>query len=356
MRLGRDLRACCVVLSALGFATDALSAPFDVDAFVDAGWRLLPKAGGVAGLSELDTEAQALAQTAFAFHPAAITAGRPLQKNMLTRVVSPAEITHTYPGGETHGTTGSATHRLTIQEVQADIPGRDPIAVPLLRDTVSSTLTPGQNELQKVGILARLQDPIVFSDSSPDANFAFESSGLDVSFSLFDGTAFPSQFATSPGQFGAVAEDTFARLRFRVAPGVVADPELFWSDGLAGAIDLFTVMIQSDAFFNVTATLILGSSTSEFVLDSSGIASAEAAIESAFVGGVLQGDLADLFSVGFVPHASLDHYTVGLASDLSLMAWETVPEPNTGALVLAGCVLLGARQCRSRGGSSRPRA
>jgi hypothetical protein len=191
---------------------------------------------------------------------------------------------------------------------------------------------------------------MVFSDTSLEAQFAYESAGLDIAFSLNQGTAFPALFAAAPGDFGAVAEDTYMSMIFRVAPGVVSDPELFWSGSLSGAVDLFQLDLVSDAFHNVDATLTLGTSTADFALDSSGVAGAEAAIEAAFTGngGTLLADLEDLFTVGFVPDAGVDEYTVGMQRNLKVAAWE-VPEPSSWAIAITGLAPFGlARLGRRR--------
>jgi hypothetical protein len=159
----------------------------------------------------------------------------------------------------------------------------------------------------------------------------------------------------NPGDGGAIAENTLVSLTVRVAPGAISDPDLFWSSGLAGAIDLYTLTLQSDPLFNVDAGLVLGTSTADFLLNTSGTAAAEATIENAFAGnqGTLLADLMDIFAVGFEPQAGVSEYTVGFSRDMNVAAWEPVPEPAALCLLASGGLAVAAWRGRRRPRASR---
>src|SRR5262249_26318075 len=108
---------------------------------------------------------------------------------------------------------------------------------------------------------------ITFSNSNPNSQFDFPSGGLNDSFSLFRGTSFPNVFAPDLDTFGAIAAETSMTFKGRVAPGVIVNPDTFWSDGLVGAVDLFTLSLTSDSSHKVSAVLSFGSATSNFTLD-----------------------------------------------------------------------------------------
>jgi hypothetical protein len=313
----------------LFFAMTGTARGQDVETDTDSGLKLVPKVGVT--LRTFPSRAGAgYAATTFAFHPISIRSTY-IGKDWVAGQVNPPLVIHDSSLDELHGTYGIATHALTLFN------GGGFLSVD---DDVSATVIPGRNaNPAKVSVLARLSDPISFSDTSPDAQFGFEASGFDVAFSMQAGTAFPSQFATQPGP-GADPSGTGMSFHARVAPGVVNDPQTFWSDGLSGAVDLFSLTVQSDANFNVQANLVVGASSADFAIDSSGVAAATAALQNAFQGngGQLANSLVDLFTVGFVPQG-LQEYTVGYMTELNVAAWET-PEPSTGALFGVGAFLL----------------
>jgi hypothetical protein len=228
-----------------------------------------------------------------------------------------------------------------------------------VKDKITAWIDPGKSG-EKVSIRAELLDPFAFSDVDPAAAFGFVPGGLDYSFSLFAGTAFPTSYATAPGMPGAVAEDTRMIFRGRLAPGAIAAPDAFWGDAL-GAIDLYTLTLQPDAGGNVAASLLFGASTGQFALDvrdrlgnvvdptdPAVVAAIAGQIAGAFSGGMLQTDLQDIFTVGFVPQAGVTEFTLGGHDAVDLAAFEpgVVPEPGTLALALSGVVVLVAGRAR----------
>jgi hypothetical protein len=216
-------------------------------------------------------------------------------------------------------------------------------------------ITPGVNKddpTATVSIESTSKDPFTFSNTNPEATFEFAPQGFDNSFSLLKGTAFPSVFAPSLGLFGAVTDETSMVFTGRVAPGVVTDPDAFWSSAASGSVDLFTLTLTSDLNHDVTPVLSFGHNTSQFTLDyknQAGInfdpfdpldptlSSIEATIASAFnPEGMLDKDLTNLFTVGFIP-ASISEFTLGSQSGLTLTAAEVpIPEPSTWLLLGAG--------------------
>jgi hypothetical protein len=336
-------------------AAQAAAFPIPIEGKTKSRWKIVPKDG--LELLAFDSEAQAKAATAFIFHPLTVDGtGGDLTKNLKKKTVIPDSVSHKYPAqDELHRTSGEAVHSLEI----ADLEGGG-IKVPVLRDFVTASISPGRNEPEKVRIEARLQDPLVFSDLSSSAQFAFVSAGLNLPLSLLAGTAFPELFAPDPFSYGAVASDTFMTVRMRVLPGVESDPAVFWSDGLPGAVDLFTLTLISDSSHNVDAQLTPGAGSSDFLLDFVGLGSAESAIESAFqgTGGRLLTDLNDFFTAGFTPAGSVSEFTVGFERMLQLGANEVpvpVPEPATLALLGLGLVLMLATRLRRVGESGRKR-
>jgi hypothetical protein len=140
----------------------------------------------------------------------------------------------------------------------------------------------------------------------------------------------------------------------RVAPGVITDPDTFWSTGVTGAVDLFSLTLTSDLNHDITALLSFGRSTSQFTLDykdqagssfdpfdpfNNTVRSIEATIASAFnSAGALDTDLINLFTVGFVP-TSASEFTLGSQDALTLTAAEvSVPEPSSWLLLAAGVI------------------
>ncbi|MBX9792397.1 MAG: PEP-CTERM sorting domain-containing protein [Pirellulales bacterium] len=319
----------------LGLMGSALAGP--VTAQVNSRWTIVPN-GGV-DLYVRATDAPVFASTKFAFHPA-IAKSTKIGVFTLIELVNPQGVRHEYTKTEDHGTTGYADHDLSIESF--DFAGLRKYS---LRDHVEAVISPGKNEQpQKVSIHAAIDDPFAFSNTSADAVFGFDPAGVTMQFSLEELTAFPGLFATSPGDAGAIADDTQWTVRFRVAPGVITDPETFWSDGLSGAIDMVTLKLQSDAASHVTATLATGASSGDFLVDTSGVAGAKAAIEGAFdgAGGQLPGTLEDVFSVSFAPQGGVTEYTIGVQPTLDLAAWElaVVPEPSSAAMAALGMALI----------------
>ena len=344
-----------LVAGACGLVFDAAAAPIVITGETSDHYRIVPKDGAV--LVTRDTDAEARLHTSFFFHPDETQPLHELTKNMQTKKVSPAEVTLAYTKTEEHGTSGSLTHKLEIKTAQAK-KGNQTIEVPALVDSVKASLVPGKREdPSTVSIRAGIVDPLVFSDTSSSAPFHYRSSGLEIGFSLGKETTFPSQFALTPSDIGAIAGETFFTFRFRVAPGAVSDPDLFWSSGLPGAVDLFTLKLQSDASFGVNATLATGTTTSNFVLDTTDTDTAEMTIENAFLGtgGRLPGDLENIFSVGFVPQANLAEYTIGFEREVMLTARENnLPAPASSMLLLTGGILLLANRVRRRPPTWRP--
>jgi hypothetical protein len=67
-----------------------------------------------------------------------------------------------------------------------------------MKGTVTGTIEPGNAKPpQTVSMSGTLQDPFVFSDSDPDANFGFMPGGLDYSFSLLRGRLSPALYRRS---------------------------------------------------------------------------------------------------------------------------------------------------------------
>lgn len=306
------------------------------------GFKVVDK-NGTSFVAE-DTDADASAATIFDFHPVDVQS-TPLTKNLKTKVVTPSPLTHTYIEDEEHGTTGSATHNLGISDVTVIPQGSTtPVVIgTVLTGTVTAKINPGKNEEElPVEVQARLRDPLISSDVFVDANFGLMPDGLDVGFTLHAGTAFPEVFTLDPNAPGADPTQTFQTYRARVLPGVEADPDAFWDDLAPGALDLFELVLTSDVNHVVDAQLTVGSSNSDFVIDTSGVAGAESAIESAFAGqnGVLPADLSDLFTVGFDPTNAVSEFTFGIQQLNNLVANE-VPEPASIGLWTVGLFAAG---------------
>lgn len=286
----------------------------------------------------------------FDFHPAQ-TIDIPLTKNLKTFVINPNPVTLNYSLEEKHGTTGKAVFDSTITQIQV----ANQANALLLNTTVTPTIAPGNNNNMQVAIHAFAKDPLTFSTSDPSATFDFASDGIDTAFSLKAGTAFPS------GPLAAMTSMTF---QDRVSPGVVSDPDAFFSSGLTGAIDLYTVTLTSDANGNISSALSFGASSSDFTLDfrdaagnifdptsPADLAHLNAIITGAFSNGTLSSDL-DLFTVGFVPRTTganpISEFSTGGATTVNLGALETAtPEPSSW-VCLAGCLSGGAFCLRRR--------
>ena len=340
-------------LAALRFATLLVLAP--AQAIANSVFIQLESTVGIAGkpaatLGPLAiTSAQGKAKTFFLFHPSdhQIT---PFQKNLQTQRVSPNPITHHYLSQEEHQTTGSVTYDVRVNKVTIGTADTYNTTA-----SVSATINPGENEQRpSVNITADIEDPFTFGNQR-DANFPFVSEGIDLSLSLGAATAFPDIFSPDGLLPGAIAGNTHMSLSGRVASGVVSDPDAFWDPSLAGAVDLYTLDLMSDASHVVTATLTFASNTADFTLDflnhlgspfdptnSSEVGLIEDFIAGAFVNGRLVSDLTTLFTVGFVPQASGVAYTLGRRDHVYLTAIEVVPEPATAALLLVALAAVAA--------------
>jgi hypothetical protein len=320
-------------------------------------FRFVPK-GGIDLIPEpsLLVRAKGRFQTRFDFHPVETRPAAEITKNFKTGAVSPASVTDVYTLKEDHGTKGSATHKLSIGQIEVKKDGKL-VKVPQLKDNVVASITPGRTEKAgAVSVSALFVDPFVFSDTSSDASFPFVSGGLDVRLSL-SGGAFPALFAPDAVSPGALAAGTGSSLRVRLVPGVVTDVDAFWSPGAPGAIDLFTLTLTSDAEQNVTALLVLGASDDRFTLDFSDPASAKLAIEEAYVDGKLTEELEDVFVAGFVPRGGVSEFTLGISQDVRLAGNELVPEPWPFWLFGVGLVgVAAARLVASRRPAGRARS
>lgn len=327
-----------------------------VEALED-GKKVAPKQGVALPEKPFPPEnAMGRAGTFFAFHP-----GEPVatvfSKNVKTNVVNPSPFTHNYSENEIHGTTGKATYDIGLAGVI-----ENGVQKFVTRGSVTGEITPGMNKGEKVLITAQVRDPFTFSDSNSSAQFDFAPGGLDYSFSLLRGTAFPAIFAPNLDSFGALAAETMMVFTGRVAPGVNADPVAFWSDGLSGAIDLYTLTLTSDSNHHITPVLSFARGTSQFTLDyknQSGVSFdpfdpvdmtvnlIEALIASAFApDGTLGIDLSDLFTVGFVPTGPTE-FTLG-GQDLLVLGAAEVQLPEPGMPVLVATSILALLVCRWR--------
>jgi hypothetical protein len=309
-------------------------------------FTMVPKGGTT--ITPSSHAGKAAAVTLFDFHPAE-TQTTPLTKNLQTNTVSPSRLTHVYTEKEQHGTAGSASHSMSFRDVNL---GNNQ-TVKVLDDNVMATIAPGRNERpEAVNIQAKLLDPIVFSNTSSQAQYPLTPQGLDVPFSLLKGTAFPALFTSTLDQFGALTDGTSLTFRARIVPYAEPDPLPFWSDGLPGAVDLFTLTLTSDINHHVTATLVAGASDSDFTLNFSGFSTAPGTIASAFDStGLLNTDLNNVFSAGFVPSSSLSAYTLGFDTEADLAMSEKpgpVPEPSAFALAVVGGLGLAAAVWRRR--------
>jgi hypothetical protein len=299
--------------------------------------------------------------TTFKFHPQQISTTNLTKDIKLGRIDPANPITRVYTMPELHGTRGSVTYNNSFNIIGD---GKTQIFFATLAEP---EITPGVNKddpTAKVSIESTSKDPFTFSSTNPEANFEFAPQGFDNSFSLLKGTAFPSMFAPSLGSPGAIVDETSMVFMGRIAPGVISDPDAFWS-GVAGNVDLFSLTLTSDLNHDVTPVLSFGRSTSQFTLDYKNQAgidfnpfdpsdptvnSIKTAIASAFnKEGALDTDLTNLFTVGFVP-ISTSEFTLGSQADLTLTAAE-VPIPEPATWLLLGSFLAGlagaARRYRS---------
>jgi len=347
------LEAAVIVAAALAPALLTSSAQADeITAAQENGGKLASKTGNLDPKVFDPKNATGTATTTFGFHPPAPVTST-YTKNVKTNVVNPNPFTHNYPGGEVHGTTGSATYNVSIGKVVEGAKSKFTIGA-----KVEGKIQPGNNKNVKVTIDADVKDPFNFSNN-PDAQFDVHPEGLDYSFSLRAGTAFPAVFAPDLQSFGAVAADTSMHFAARVAPGFVTNATSFWGPTQPGSIDLFELIITSDAAHVINAALTFGATSPGFTLnfqDQSGmsfdptspsdVSAIESLIESSFSNGVVTSNLEDAFTVGFVPGAAIGEYTFGTAATLDFGAVEVIPEPSTYTWVMLGAgilVLLGYR-------------
>lgn len=302
------------------------------------------------------------ASTTFNFHPIIGPVETPYQKRLSRSGnphINPSSFTHTYPEDEIHGTTGEATYTFKARKVIDTVGGRQ-VTKYTLDTKVKGHIDPGQRERDTVSIDATVRDPFTFSNADPNATFQYVDSGMDYSFSLAAGTAFPRLFSDGLDTPGAIADQTALVFRGRLAANYTPDPDAFWSQGLSNAIDLYTLTITSDEFHGITANLLFGSNNSDFTLDfknhlglpfdpsnPADVASLEQSIENAFMQGQVLTDLEDLFTVGFTPASHLSAYTLGGSQSVRLTALETpVPEPASLIALLSGLAGLTARRKR----------
>jgi hypothetical protein len=123
---------------------------------------------------------------------------------------------------------------------------------------------------------------------------------------------------------------------------------------LSGAVNLYDLVITSDASHKVSSTLIFGATTADFTLDFKDqngnsfnpsdplqVGRLESSIDNAFTNGVLGSDLTDIFTVGFVPRTTgsdpIGEYTVGGTTTATIGAVET-PEPASITLLVIGAL------------------
>ncbi len=292
--------------------------------------------------------------TDFFFHPNPLPVGDPSVTVFAKPIPAvggklaapPVVHANAEPPGQ-HGTTGSATHTVTISQ---------PVLTTFIgSDRVAGVIDPGLHpQKANVQIKSDYLDPFSFSSTNPNASYLYLPGGLDFSLSLLAGTAFPDVFSPDPDSFGAVAPETSMVFRARVAPGVFLDGGDFWSDMVPDAIDLYTLTLTSDVNHVISAALSFAANTTDFALDFKNnlgmafnptdpaeVALLEAAIGAAFSGGQLNSDLANVLTVGFVPSGSVSEFTLGGRTGITLTAVETgepVPEPSTAVLV--SCVVV----------------
>ena len=268
-----------------------------------------------------------------------------------------------YPGVEDHGTTGSADWYIKI--TKASRTRYTAVA------SGEAKCKPGVSEKKAVSVTSRLYDPLSFSETDPEAIFAVRPENMDISFALDAGTGFgvliddggterPIE-VTDPEFEGWLESSGQLVFRSRVCPGVVNHPTTYWDDDapLAGAIDLSTITIDfsvvadpvEDYLILVDATVVLGSSTSDFAVaftdhlggpidpaDPGDIADLELWIESAFAAGSLDTAL-DVMSTSISPEAGVAEYTIGDLSGAGVAGVE-LPEPATLALLALGGLTL----------------
>ncbi|MBN8644978.1 MAG: hypothetical protein J0L61_07015 [Planctomycetes bacterium] len=246
--------------------------------------------------------------------------------------------TDVYPGAEAHQTTGEVDHHIKGRIAPNHHGGKSW----LLTDTTYGTINPGANTSPKrVAITVHTFDPWSFGSADQGAIFEANPAGFDVGFSVLAGTAFP---APAPASRVDELTPTIMTHAARVAPGVINDSRVFWTDPV-GAIDLYRVTITADPAQHISVSLLFGQSNGQFALnfldwtgapfdplDQSSVDAIGARILSGFTNGAVPFDIADVFSVGFTP-IGLDAYTSGMAGSLDLSALE-VPAPSAGTMAL----------------------
>jgi hypothetical protein len=283
-----------------------------------------------------DKKPKGTAITTFAFHPERKVTNT-FTKDFVLETVQPNPFTHTYPGTETHKTTGTARYNLKLQKAENGF---------VLSGTLTGTIRPGVSKPpMPVSISATASDPMTFSDVNSDAHFFVPEGGLEYSFSLASGTAFPvfSQ-DLAPGGTGML-------FQARIAPGLIAEPGAFW-DSPSGLIDLFTLSLVSDAAHNITAELSFGAGNSNFTLDfrtqsdvifdpndAVAVDLIEAAIAGAFSpDGQMHANFNDIFKIGIAPSSSLTAFTLGRQTTITMAGIE-IPERGSTFYLFAASLL-----------------
>jgi hypothetical protein len=306
-------------------------------------------------ISETGKGAKGSVRTHFEFHLPKDIPLNPNDPDTFNKTIgTTVKKSHDYGDDEQHKTKGKADYEFQITKNNS--------TSVKMKGTVTGTIEPGNAKPpQTVSMSGTLQDPFVFSDSDPDANFGFMPGGLDYSFSLLSGTSFPQLFTDDLESQGAFAAGTSMTFRGRLAPGAIPDPDLFWNSNL-NLFDLYSLFLTSDNAHNVRAQLVFGLSGSPFFdlqfLNSMGLPfdpaspgaldAIENAIAAAFSGGALLADLSDLFTVRFIPRSGVTTFTVGSEDSVSLAGPEpsTVPEPSTLTLYSLGALALGVGRLR----------
>lgn len=268
------------------------------------------------------------------------------------------ERTDVYRATEDHDTTGRVRHKMKMKRGYKPpaIPGTNPRPFFSVTNRLKPTITAGANENPaKVSVKVTSYDPWSFGTAEQGAVFDRNDSGFDTYFSIRAGTAFQP-----PIDYGFPGADELLGTAvmgytLRVAPGVLSDPDTFWS-APEGAIDLYSVRISADNTMNISVDLEFGQSTSQFALDfkdsmgnpfdpmdPQAVDLIIQQIIGAFTNGEVLVDLNDVFSVGFVPLGGLDSYTSGLYSTVELPGIE-VPAPGFTTMLLLGGILASRRR------------
>ena len=299
-------------------------------------------------LKEKQGKANGKIETKFAFHEAA-EKNNDFTKNVKTGVLDNKTFNVQYNKDEKHGTTGEVLYNLTVQKtVDVNLKhGFETVAY------AKTMIAPGtSNPAKDVYVIAKLSDPFSFSNFDLDSTFEFSPAGLDLSFSLLQGTSFP----TPPS--GMANYMSFTQ---RLAPASINDAGQFWGQPDPGWIDLFRVFVGADSNNQLSTSVIFGESNRYFDLDfrdangqpfdssnSASVAAITASIAAGFRNGRLASDLHNVFTVGFVPRSGTMEYTTGNQLLLDIGGLET-PEPLTAGLVFAGLTaFLVWRKVRSR--------